>query len=180
MHAFFIENLEPILAVLILIARAGDIGTTFLATPKMTLEANPLMRRFRWPFALLTLLLFLSPYWSIEAGIVILIVSLLVSTTNSVRLWFVRAIGESEYQQLLVKVSHRANFTNSIMLTLLPGFFMSLLGGTLMVFYPDENAGMAFYFALGIVSYGFTLLVNVPSNFLRLRKLPEQKPVGLP
>jgi hypothetical protein len=50
-------TIEQLLCALILVARLGDIGSTYLVTPNLLLEANPVVRKLRWPFALATLLL---------------------------------------------------------------------------------------------------------------------------
>jgi hypothetical protein len=44
---------DHFLCVVMLISRIGDITTTYLATPTLKLEANPIMRLLRWPFAIL-------------------------------------------------------------------------------------------------------------------------------
>jgi hypothetical protein len=54
------DHIHPMthtIAFLLLLARLGDIGSTYLATPNLKLEANVLARRFKWPFAWLTVLL---------------------------------------------------------------------------------------------------------------------------
>jgi hypothetical protein len=73
---------EHSLAALILVARIGDIASTYLATPRLVLEANPIARRLGWPFALLTLLLALAPYYNTAAGVLVLVPSLLVASRN--------------------------------------------------------------------------------------------------
>ena len=70
MLAFAYANFTHVLFVLLLVARLGDVGTTFLATPRLRLEANPIARKFGWPFALLTLGVCFLPYYSIEAALV--------------------------------------------------------------------------------------------------------------
>src|SRR5262249_19699539 len=57
------HNFQHVLALLILIGRVGDIGSTYLATPRLTLEANPFVRRLRWPFGVVSLGLCLVPYY---------------------------------------------------------------------------------------------------------------------
>jgi len=67
------DHLDIVLCALILISRIGDIGTTYLVTPNMLLEANPMMRRLGWKFALMTLLAAAMPFFSLQAGVVILV-----------------------------------------------------------------------------------------------------------
>jgi hypothetical protein len=44
------QQLPHVIAFLLLIARLGDVGSTYLLSPTLKLEANPIMRRLRWPF----------------------------------------------------------------------------------------------------------------------------------
>src|SRR5579864_9285673 len=77
--AFAYANLPHVLCALLLIARLGDIGTTYLATPRLRLEANPIVRKLGWPFALLSLGACFLPYYSITIAVPVLIGS---------RFWF--------------------------------------------------------------------------------------------
>src|SRR5271154_5888940 len=81
-------KLEHLLCGLILISRIGDIGSTYLVTPNLKLEANPIVRKLGWKFAFLTLFVCLVPYYSTAMGVVVLVVSLLVSAQNTSKIWF--------------------------------------------------------------------------------------------
>ncbi len=174
MHVWISMNLAHILAVTILVARTLDVATTFMATPRFKLEANPLVRRFKLPLILLSLSLAMVPYASVRAAIIVIVVSFLVSVSNSLRLWLVRAIGEEEYYQLLLQAAARANYRVSICLNILPGLIMLLLASCMFMFYPDPDRDMGFYFALGMVVYGGMIAVNFPASFARTRRLALQ------
>ena len=99
------DGLKVTLAILILISRLGDIGSTYLASPNLELESNTVIRRLRWPFAALTILVFIIPWWDIGSGIVIMVASLLVAASNSSKIWLIRAMGETEYYALMVRMA---------------------------------------------------------------------------
>ncbi|HQU16104.1 MAG: hypothetical protein B7Z66_08880 [Chromatiales bacterium 21-64-14] len=172
------DHLVRLLVVGILISRIGDIGTTYLASPGLKLEANPIVRKFRWWYAFLTLFVCVIPYWNAGAGIMVMVVSFLVSTSNSMRLWFIRALGETEYFHLQVRVASAANPVSSLMLILLPPVFMALLGISLWVVYPDPAIDPGYWFASGILVYGAVLAVYSPLHFLRLRREARISGVG--
>src|SRR5215510_12721276 len=88
------EYLPHILCALLLIARIGDVATTFLITPNLILEANPIVRTLGWRFALLTLGACLLPYVHVPMAVAGLVTFLMVSASNARRVWFVRSIGE--------------------------------------------------------------------------------------
>jgi hypothetical protein len=166
----FFDNLEHSLAILVLLSRLGDVGTTYLATPNLKLEANPIVRKLRWPFALFTLVLCLVPYYSTAFAVVVIVVSLLVSVSNSQRLWLIRTIGEDSYHDLLLSAAGKAEMPGTIGLLLIPGLFMTLLGVFVLLFYPDPNYDWGFWVAIGIFSYAFVLILYGPLSFFRLRK----------
>jgi hypothetical protein len=166
----FFNNLEHSLAILVFISRLGDVGTTYLATPNLKLEANPLVRKLRWPFALFTLVLCLVPYFSTALAVVVIVVSLLVSVSNSQRLWLVRTIGEDSYHDLLLAAAGKAEMPGAMVMLLLPGLFMTVLGVFVLLLYPDPNYDWGFWVAIGMFLYAFVLILYGPLSFFRLRK----------
>lgn len=171
MNAFLQQNLEHILMGLIFVSRLGDIGTTYLATPTLKLESNPLIRTFRWPMAVLSFGLCALPYFSVQAAIVVIVMSLLIAFANSTRLWVIRALGEEEYYAIMVTATQRAKVTETLLLLVLPGLFMVMLGALVVMMYPNSDKDFAYYVGLGIFMYALVFLVYHPKNFFRLRKL---------
>ena len=164
------ESVKITLAVLILLSRLGDIGSTWLASPNLELESNGVIRRLRWPFAVLTLFVFLTPWWDVGSGIVIMVASFLVAASNSSKLWLIRAMGESEYRRLLVRMAGGARLLPSLVFSLMPALFMTMLGATVMYLYPSPSADPAYHVGLGIVGYALVVGFYGPLTFLRYRK----------
>lgn len=170
---FIQQNLEHILAAMIFAARAADIVSTYLATPTLLLESNPLLRKFRWPMALISFVTCGVPYFSIPAAIVVIVMSTLIAYSNSTRLWIIRAIGEDAYFDLMVRATGKANVRETIGWMLLPAVFISLLGILLIILYPDPNSQLGFFFGLGIFMYALIIIAYQPKNFFRLRALSQ-------
>jgi len=164
------ESVKITLAVLILLSRLGDIGSTWLASPNLELESNTVIRHLRWPFAVLTTLVFIIPWWDIGSGIVIMVASLLVAASNSSKLWLIRAMGESEYRALLVRMAARARPIHSVLYSLMPALFMGILGGAVMFLYPSETSDPGYHVGLGIAGYALVVAIYGPLTFLRYRK----------
>jgi hypothetical protein len=84
---------------LILFGRACDLGSTYLATPRLRLEGNPLARRLGWRggilFSLAAALIFGG--WPLIA-ISITTTSMLVAARNLQHAWVMRSLGEERYQ----------------------------------------------------------------------------------
>jgi hypothetical protein len=101
MASFIAGHFVHILAGLVFLSRVGDIGSTWLVSPKLLLEANPLVRRLGYRFAVPSLLLCLVPYYNTALGVIVLIVSLLVTASNLRGAWIIRSIGEAQYVALV-------------------------------------------------------------------------------
>lgn len=164
------QSFKLILAALILVSRLADIGSTFLASPKLQLESNPVVQRWKWPYAFLTLFVFVLPYWSVGAGIVVMVASLLVAAANSSKILMSRTLGESEYRALIVATAARADLIPSLIYTLLPALFMAILGWIVMYFYPDPDTELGYYVGLGILGYAMVVAIYGPLTFLRNRR----------
>ena len=167
------ESIKFTLAILILISRLGDIGSTYLASPNLELESNTVIRRWRWPFAILTILVFVTPYWDIGSGIVIMVASLLVAASNSSKIWLIRAMGETEYFALMVRMAGRAKPVPSLIYSLMPALFMTILGETVIFLYPSEKTDLGYHVGLGIVGYALVVAIYGPLTFLRYRKASQ-------
>jgi len=164
------QPLTHILALLLLLARLGDIGSTYLATPRLKLEANPVVRRFKWPFVWLTVLVALLPYYSEPLSIIVLVPSLFVCGSNFSRLWLIRTTGGEAYRALITSLAAKAHVPSAIVFILMPAVCVATLGLLLLYFYPDPRSHWGFYFALGLFGYAMALGFWGPLAFLRLRR----------
>ena len=174
MIEFIYNHLATSLCVALFIARVGDVLSTYLVTPTLKLESNPLVRKFQWPFAIVTIPICLVPYYNIAVAIPILVISLLVSASNCSKIWLSRAIGEREMHELMKSCAQKAPVVASLLFILSPCLFILMLGGLLLLFYPDPMRDWGFYIAIGIIGYAFALGIYGPLFFLRLRKLGQR------
>ena len=178
MREFFFAHLPHCLAGLILLARLADIGTTWLATPRLMLESNPFVRRLPRTTAILSLFLFLVPYWAPGPSLIILVPSLLVSANNASRLWVYRAVGEEQAFENALASAARARVRPTLISLALPPLFFTVLAGLLVLFYPDPVRDWGYWFALGLVTYALAMLVYGPLSFFRLRKFARLRGLG--
>jgi len=163
-------HLDHVLCVLILISRLGDIGTTYFVTPNLVLEANPVVRKLGWRFALLTLTACFVPYLSIGAGLMILVPSLMVSASNASKVWVARTMGEREYHAFLLRVAAASKLRTAIACLLVSAAFIVLLGAVLVALYPDPTRDYGYWFGAGIVAYGVVLVFHGSLALVRLFK----------
>ena len=114
--------------------------------------------------------MFIIPWWDVGSGIVIMVASLLVAASNSSKLWLIRAMGESEYRALLVRMAACARPLHSVIYSLMPALFMGILGGAVMWLYPSESLDPGYHVGLGFVGYALVVAIYGPLTFLRYRK----------
>jgi hypothetical protein len=161
---------EHSLAALLLVARAGDIGSTYLATPRLVLEANPVARRLGWPFAVATLLIALIPYYNTALGVLALVPSLLVASRNFGSIWMMRGLGEERMLALQVEVAQRRPFPEAMMFVMAESAFLALAAGVLMVFSGGSRRWASLY-ALGMLLWAFALMVHRTAHLRRIYRL---------
>lgn len=166
MMNFIHNHPDHVLFVLLLISRIGDIGTTYIATPKLKLEANPIVRKFRWPFALLSLLVAFVAYLNIGTALFALVLFLLVCASNASKMWLMRVLGEDEYLQLYSSLVRKASLSFSLFCIWAPPFFFFLLGMALLYF----TEGIAKHAARGFIVFAFAMGFYHTSFYFRIRR----------
>ncbi len=176
MREFIAGNLKHVLCGLLLISRLGDIITTRLATPKLRLEANPIVRRLGWPFAVLTVLACLLPYYDVRLAVLALAPFLLVSAANAGKIWFLRAYGEAEYAALVLRLARKSRLSHALAGVAASGGFVVLAGLVLWYLSPDPDADWGHWFGLGVMLYGFIVALYGSLHFIRIFRKARQLP----
>ena len=177
MKGFFYHHVEHCLFVAVLFSRCMDVLSTWLVTPRLRLEANPLVRKLKWPFALLTLLLAFVAYYHVGMAVAVLVISLMVSGTNFSRMWMVRAWGEEEYLQFILRSARRGSLALALVSLWLFGGFFALVG-LLTVFLSPPGQNWTFWIGLGIIGYAVAILFHGSLSTLRFFKMARtQAPI---
>lgn len=88
-----------VLLACVTFSRAMDFLSTWVATPNLLLEANPLARKMGWKLGIVInlILCFLFSLWPLPA-LVITTTSLLVAARNFQSAWLMRTMGEVNYR----------------------------------------------------------------------------------
>jgi len=141
---------------LLLAARGVDFLSTWIATPTLVLEGNPIAKKMGWKLSgILNLIIcFVFAQWPL-AAIFFATASALVAAHNFRSAWLMRSMGEQEY---------RYWFTDRLFRTSLAFYFACLFGETLLTsavgaaivwFSPNNSAP----FAIGVGVMGYAILV---------------------
>jgi len=171
------SSLRHVLCGLILLGRLGDIISTRLVTPRLELEANPLMRRLGWRFGVLTLLLCLVPYVINPLFAVILVPPfLMVSGSNIGKIWVVRALGEKAVLQQSIEAARNSTFGKAATCAVLSGGFFILTGLVLVYLVRWEtpqtlSGSIAECFGYGIAAFGLAICLHGTIHLRRIFRL---------
>lgn len=154
---------------LLLLGRGLDFLSTWIATPNMLLEANPLAQKMGWkwgiPFNVLLCLGMAT--WPLPA-VVITTTSLLVAARNFQHAWWMRSMGEYGYQRLVAETLSRTPL--KLYLTCLFGEAMpfALIGAAIMRSGQDRPFFLAI--GLGILAYALVVLFYTLLSLWRIRR----------
>jgi hypothetical protein len=151
-----------------LLSRVCDLLSTWLVTPKLKLEANPIVRRFRWPFGFLTLAF--VAYWQPEIAVMIATSSFLVAASNSTRIAASRLLGEDKLYEMALTQAGMGRFWPGLLwrLASLP-CYLALAG--LIFFLCPSPQEWGNYIGIGIVIYVFVYALHGSIAYKRLRKI---------
>lgn len=143
---------------LLLFSRGMDFLSTWVATPNLVLEANPIAKKMGWRLGVVlnAALCTVFSLWPLPA-IVVITTSLLVAARNFQAAWVMRSMGELEYR---LWMSDRMNRTPRAL------FFFCLLAQTSLVgflgaglMYFSELQLVPFGIGMGLITYALAILV---------------------
>src|SRR5438445_8399877 len=144
----FASRNYALMFLLLLVARGMDFLSTWVATPNMVLEGNPIAKKlgWRWGIALNLALCVAFAFWPMPA-IVISTTSVLVAARNFQSAWLMRSLGEELYRDW-----HVARLQE----TRMPLFLFCLFGQTALT--AGLGAGLIYFSpadSLAPVAVGF-------------------------
>jgi hypothetical protein len=150
---FIYNNVEHFLCFFILLSRLGDIVSTYLVSPTLKLESNPIVRKLGFRFTFLTLALCVIPYYHVGLALVVVVPSLLVASSNMSKYWAVKTYGEQEYARRMLVFASQSKFSHALLSTLMSSFFIILAGLVLLLLSLDTYT-WGYWFGSGIILYG--------------------------
>src|ERR1022692_2612473 len=101
-----------LMVALLAFSRGMDFLSTWIATPNMVLEGNPLAKKlgWKWGIPLNLVMCFGFAFWPLPA-IVISTTSALVAARNFQSAWLMRSLGEQRYREWHVERVQETNIT---------------------------------------------------------------------
>jgi hypothetical protein len=155
--------------LLLFVSRGMDFLSTWVATPNMVLEGNPIAKKlgWRWGIPINFALCFGLAFWPLPA-IVISTCSVLVAARNFQSAWLMRSLGEQIYRDWHVE---RVQET-SVTLYLFCLFAQTTLTGGVgvAVIYCSEWRLVPLAIGLGIVAYALAVAFYTTLGIWRMRR----------
>jgi hypothetical protein len=157
------------LLALLLFARAMDFLSTWIATPNLVLEGNPLAKRMGWRWGLLinVALVLVLARWPLSA-VVVATASIMVAARNFQSAWLMRSLGEEFYRDWHI---------DRILETPIALYLFCLAGNTLLT---AGVGGALMYFGgmrlvpvaigMGIIAYAVAVAFYTLLSVWRLRR----------
>ncbi|MBI3417066.1 MAG: hypothetical protein HY043_17375 [Verrucomicrobia bacterium] len=156
---------------LLIFARGMDFLSTWIATPNLILEANPLARKLGWKGGLAVNAVLCAAFarWPLPA-IVIITTSLLVAARNFQSAWLMRSLGESEYRFWMAARLSETHLGLYLFCLLTQTTLIAGVGAGLVLFSPASLVPVAIGF--GIITYAVAVTFYTLLSLWRIRRSP--------
>jgi hypothetical protein len=153
----------------LLMARGADFLSTWIATPALVLEGNPIARKLGWRWGAVVNLavcgfLALWPF----AAITVSTTSLLVAARNLQSAWMMRTLGEEDYRDWHVRAIRQTPLPLYLFCLLGQVVLTAVVGVTLMLFHDGSRVTLPV--GVGIVAYSAAILVYTSLAYWRIRR----------
>lgn len=163
-----------LMLALLVFSRGMDILSTWIATPNLVLEGNPIAKKLGWKWGLLVnaVLVTALAMWPVSA-IVVSTMSVLVAARNFQSAWLMHTMGELEYRDWCVARMQETRPT--LYLFCLAGNTLLVAAvGAVLIFFSRANTGEWFLvpvaIGMGIVAYAIAVAFYTLLALWRLRR----------
>jgi len=159
---------------LLLFARGMDFLSTWVATPNLTLEGNPLARKLGWKWGGLAnlALCFVFAFWPLTA-IIVMTAGLLVAAHNFRSAWLMRTMGEAAYRDWHLERMAQTRLSFYFACLCAETILTALPGAALIWF--SESDSIPFAIGYGIVAYSAIVFFYTSLSLWRWRRREDKK-----
>jgi hypothetical protein len=153
----------------LLLARGMDVLSTWVATPNLVLEGNPVAKLlgWRWGVPVNLLVCFALAFWPLPA-IVLSTTSVLVAARNFQSAWLMRTLGEEAYRDWHVERVQETRIT-LYLLCLAGNTVLTAIVGAAVIFFSDRQV-VPFGIGVGIIAYAGAVAFYTLLAIWRLRR----------
>lgn len=154
---------------ILLFARGMDFLSTWVATPTLALEGNPIAKKLGWKFGALVNLAMCFLFAKVAlTALIISTTSILIAARNFQQAWLMRTMGEENYREWFLERMAEMSIGWYLFCLLAQTGLIVLVGGILTYF--SGNLVVPFAIGLGIVAYGLAILFFTSLSLWRIRR----------
>ena len=166
----FASRLYGLMFLLLVVARGMDFLSTWVATPNLVLEGNPIAKKLGWKWGLpLNLVLcFGFAFWPLPA-IVISTTSVLVAARNFQSAWLMRSLGEHIYREWHIERVQETSVTLYLFCLFAQTALVGGVGAAVIYFSELRNVPLL-AIGLGIVAYALAVAFYTLLGIWRMRR----------
>ncbi len=167
----FASRSYGLLFLLLIVARGMDFLSTWVATPNMVLEGNPIAKKlgWRWGIPINLALCFGFAFWPMPA-IVISTTSVLVAARNFQSAWLMRSLGEQLYRDWHVERVQETSATLYLFCLFAQTALIAGVGAAVIFFSHWERDLVLPAIGLGIIAYALAVAFYTLLGIWRLRR----------
>ena len=153
---------------LLVFARGMDFLSTWAASPRLKLEANPLAKflGWKWGIVLNVALAPLLARWPL-AAVIVCTTSVLVAARNFQSAWLMRVMGEDGYRHWMCERMSEGSRTLFVVFVFAQTLLVALVGVALVWFSRDP---LTFGIGVGIIGYALAVAFYTLLSVWRLRR----------
>ena len=171
----FGSRVYALVFLLLVVARGMDFLSTWVATPNMVLEGNPIAKKlgWRWGIPLNVGLCIGFACWPLPA-IVISTTSVLVAARNFQSAWLMRSLGEHIYRDWHVERVQETSVTLYLFCLFAQTALTAGVGGAVIYFSWDHEP-VVLAIGLGIIAYAIAVAFYTLLGIVRLRRADKEQ-----
>lgn len=156
---------------LLAFARGMDILSTWIATPSLALEGNPLAKKLGWKWGIPVNVAMCGgfAFWPLPA-IVISTTSMLVAAHNFQQAWLMRSLGEEPYRTWHVARLQETNVFLYLFCLLGQTALTAAVGAALIYFSPPAAYLVPAAIGWGIIAYAVAVAFYTSLSVWRIRR----------
>ena len=154
---------------ILVFARGMDFLSTWVATPHMVLEGNPIAKKLGWKWGIVVnlALCFLFGFWPLPA-MVISTTSLLVAARNFQSAWLMRSLGEETYRVWIVERIRESQPTLYLFCLFAQNVLVGVIGAALILF--SDWQIIPFGVGVGLAAYALAVTFYSLLSVWRIRR----------
>ena len=162
-----------IFLVVLMLSRGADFLSTWVATPHLVLEGNPIAKWLGWKWgAVVNVVLILSlAAWPLSA-IVVATASVLVAARNFQSAWLMRSMGEERYRDWYIQRMSETPIT-LYLFSLAGNTLLTLIVGAAVVWFSSTRDYVLLVptgIGMGIIAYAVAVIVFTLLSLWRSRR----------